>query len=844
MSCPRALALALTAVFATPGCGSDDDVVDVVGDPPEPVISTLRALLGPGQLAAVRVDLASKTTDLFDPTAVLSDAAEQAIAEAPSWLRRRLRIRLAMLEPALQDELAALITDAPDARFVDEIAFSIANTQEHDLALDDFDPTIITDNAAAIYEFSEAIPYAEVVDIGGSGDADRVSTVSYDTLDADGVSSSFSLEPETYYWWVVHPKLDHEELLLVDPTTGEAAAAPTGVHWRRYVMQSSEQSFDYRDHYLLREPHDLRDQDLGLSATSHLTDPTIYPLRVFVDDLGHGLLVEVDLGAGTLLATTLDMAQAYADGGASLLVNLVTYGNTNVTLPSNADIALVMDSLPWGQDVYSAALAEGAMVPTIVDSTEFATLDLSAFDKVIIPSDQDASLYTAVAARTPALEVFVQDGGVVQLDLHTTAPIAGLIFPNAIEVAGGPPAAVVEEGQPRLWDTIVDTPIVWDGIPYEAMSGDRPPVADGMAMDLIGWFVSQNMYDNVAEYRAVTGIVNPERSWYPQRIIHNHYGNCGELGDLMAAAGRSALLPVRVLSSVEDHCWNDVFIDGRWVPWQVSWSDGATHIDNPGVGYDEEYGGSKTLSGLYTIRGDGYPEDSAIAAHSDTVTFVVSVHDLADRPIDGAMVLFATEAFYDPEAFSVAGVEYTGADGVAEMTLGNGRNYWFYVSSLAGGWVEYPVADHDPATIKIEQIAEASETTAGAVFAQDVVLDVTHPVIAVQSLADPGAGDQAVATIDAGLVDSWVVGEGFFTEGHFIKNVTGATARYYLLTQSAWDAMWAQLPFDALAAAEDAASLQVPSLSVPAGEPLWLVAYNPNVTETLEVALDLEVVAP
>ena len=844
MSCQRALALAFAMVLATAACGSDDDVLDDAGDPPEPVAATLRALLPPGQVAAVRVDLASASTDRYDPTVVLSEAAEQAVAAAPSWLRSRLRMRLGMLEPALQDELAALITDAPDARFVDEIAFSIANTQEHDLALDDFDPSIITDNAAAIYEFSEAIPYAEVVDIGEPGGDDQASTVHYDYVDADGVPASFELEPETYYWWVVHPKLDHEELVPVDPTTGVAAAPPVGVHWRRYLMQSSEESFDYRDHYLLRVPHDLRGLDLGLAASAHLTDPAIYPLRVFVDELGNGLLVEIDLGKGTVLATTLDVAQAYADAGAPLLVNLVTYGNTNVTLPTNADIALVMGSQPWGQDVYSAALAEGAMTPTIIDSTGFATLDLSAFDKVIVAADQDAALYMAVAARTPDLEAFVQDGGVLQLDLHTIAPIAGLSFPNAIEVAGGPPAAVVEEGQPRLWDYIVHTPIVWDSIPYEGMSGDRPPLADGMAMDIIGWFVSQNMYDNVAEYRTVTGIVNPERSWYPQRIIHNHYGNCGELGDLMAASGRAALLPVRVLSSVEDHCWNDVYINDRWVPWQVSWSDGPTFIDDPGVGYDEEYGGGKTLSGLYTIRGDGYPEDSAIATHSDTVTFVVSVRDLADRPIDGAMVLFATESFYDPESFSVAGVEYTGADGVAEMMLGNGRNYWFYVSSLAGGWVEYPVADHDPATIKIEQIAEASETTAGAAFTQDVVLDVIHPVVAAQSIANPGDGNQAVAIIDATLLDSWVVGEGFFTEGHFIKSVEGATARYYLLTQPAYEAMWAWLPFEALAAAEDAAALQVPSLSVPAGEPLWLVAYNPNVTETLEVELDLQVVSP
>ncbi|MBW2453205.1 MAG: hypothetical protein JRI68_01790, partial [Deltaproteobacteria bacterium] len=815
-----------------------------IEDSPEPVAITLRALVPPGQGAAVRVDAAKGPTDVVDPSVVLSEAAEEAVAAAPSWLRSRLRIRLGMVDLALQDELAAQITNAPDDRLVDEIAFAIANTQEHDLALELFDAAVFTENAEAIYEYAAAIPYAQVVDIGAPGSEDQVSTVHYDYLDADGVPATYGLDPETYYWWVVHPKLDHEELVPVDPTTGEAGAAPLGVHWRRYLMESSDQTFDYRDHYLLREPHDLRDQELGMAASSHLTAPDIYPLRLFVDDHENGLLVEVDLGGGTLLATTLDLAQAYADGGAPLLTNLATYGNTNITLKSNADVAVVMDSEPWGENVYSAALAEAFAIPTIIDSTTFATLTLAAFDKIIVAADQDAALYMAVAARTPELETFVADGGVLQLDLHTLSPIAGLVFPGAVEVAGGPPAAVLEEGQPRLWDYITATPIVWDSIPYPGMSGGRPPLADGMAMDIIGWFVTQNMYDNVSEYVGVTGIPSPERSWYPQRIIHNHYGNCGELGDLMAAAGRASLLPVRVLSSVEDHCWNDVFIEDRWVPWQVDWSDGPTRIDNPGVGSDQEYVGGKTLSGLYTLRGDGYPEDGAIANHSDTVTFVISVEDLAGRPIDGAMVLFATESFYDPESLSVAAVEYTDSDGVAEIMLGNDRNYSFHVRSTAGGFVEYPVADLDPQTIKVEPIAEVADTGAGAVIARDVVLDVTHTVTEAQNVASPTDGELAVATINAEVVDAWVVAEGFFTEGHFIKQVPTAKARYYLLDQEAYEALWAWTPFDALAAAEDAPGLQGSSVGAPAGEPLWLVAYNPNVTETLEVDLELQVLEP
>jgi hypothetical protein len=750
-----------------------------------------------------------------------------------------------MLAPELQDVLAMLILQPPDERVVDEVAFSVANVTEHDLALPDFDPAVITDNALGIYEFDEAIDYAEVVDTGAPGDDDYSSTVSYQYLGGNGKPATTTLAPDDYYWWVVHPKLDFEDLVPVDPTTGKPAATPTGVHWRRYLMQSSTETFDYRDHYLLRKPVDLRGKELALSGSAHLTDPVIYPLRPFVDEAGNGLLVEVDLGDGTLLASTLDVAEAYADEGAALLVNLASYGNTNLTLKPSADVALVMDAVPWGKDAYTLALGEQKIVPTIVGATAFGTLALAEYDKIIVASDQDAAFYQAVAARTADLEAYVQAGGVLELDLYTDADLSALTFPNGIQVAGGAPASVLAEGQPRLGDYLTETPLLWDGIaPSPGLSGDRPPKADGQALDIIGWFVSQNMFDNVAEYGKAQKVVSPERSWYPQRIIHNHYGNCGELGDLLAASGRAALLPVRVLGSVEDHCWNDVRVGERWVPWQVSWSDGPTDIDNPGVGADEEHGGGKKLSGIYTVRGDGFPDDTAVSQYSDTVSIVISVRDRAGRPIDGALVLIVTEAFYDPNKRSLAAVGYTHADGEVTLTLGNDRNYWLYVSSAAGGWVEYPVDDLDPETYKTEVLSEAAEATPGAVISREVVLEVDLPVPTAESVAPEPNAAAAIADIEARVLASWIVTEGFFTEGRFIAPDNGATARYYLLDQAGYEALINGQAFTALAAAEDAADLVQADVAVPAAGPVWLVALNPSVTETLEVSLSLHVAAP
>ncbi|MBI4701539.1 MAG: transglutaminase domain-containing protein [Deltaproteobacteria bacterium] len=841
----RALVLVPLLVLAAACSDVEETVTTSSGlppgpQPPEPVRASLTALLGPGGLAAVPADLAAEPGPAQDPTPPLTPAADAAVARAPAWVRVPLRLRLAMLEPALQDKLAALVVDAPEDRLIDEIAFSIANVQETDLGLPDFDPAVFTENAQAIYDYDALLDYAEVIDVGTPGqDEDFHSTVRYRYL-SEGEEASFELPPEHYYWWVVHPKLDFEELVPVDPAKGKPAPAPAGVHWRRYLMDSSTSSFDYRDHYLIREPVDLRKKELKLAASAHLTDPQIYPLRVFVDEAHNGLLVEVDLGQGTLLASTLDLAGAYADGETGLMVNLCSYGNTNFTLKGNVDIALVMDEVQWGSDVYAAALAERKLDAEVHAAAELAGLDLSQFDKIIIAADQSAAFYEKVAGARAALEQYVSAGGVLQLDLHAAADISALEFPNDIHVAGGPPAKILPEGQPRLREVISGTPYVWDGGYYDGLSGDRPPPQGGMAMDHIGWFVTQNMYDNVAEYSKVTKKYNPERSWYPQRIIHNHYGNCGELGDMIAAAGRAALLPVRVLGSVEDHCWNDVFFVGRWVPWQVDWSDGPTRIDNPYVGSDEDLGGGKTLSGLYNVRGDGYPGKTPIAQYSDTVSIDVGVRDLDGRPVDGAMVLFATEQFYDKSKLDFAGLAYSGGDGRARIELGDSRNYWFYVASEALQ-AEYPPADGDLGTIKVEPLVTADQTEAGATITKDIELGVTMPLVAPTGIEAKG---EALARAEATVLGSWIVAEGFLTKGRFIKEAAGATARFYLLDDAGYQALRAGQPFGALAAGEDAAALVAGEVAAPAQGPVWLVALNPSATETLQVALDLELRPP
>jgi hypothetical protein len=368
-------------------------------------------------------------------------------------------------------------------------------------------------------------------------------------------------------------------------------------------------------------------------------------------------------------------------------------------------------------------------------------------------------------------------------------------------------------------------------------------------MDIIGWFVSQNLFDNVEERSAVGSF---ERTQYPQRIVTNHYGNCGEIADLMAAAGRAALLPVRNVIEVEDHTWNEVWVAGRWVPWQVDWSDGPTRIDNAGVGYDVEHGGSKELSGLFSIRADGYVDEWPAALYTDTATIELTVREATGRPVDGAIAVVWTEDYYDPDVATLAEAGRTDATGAARFVVGDSRNYWLYVGSVAGGGTYYP--GPLPYTVRFDDLVElatAAETTPGATISRDVTLAVT--VTPPQPGGAVSAGDGlGTARATGQVLGGWIVAGTLFqgtpdsdeSLGKVLIDGADAVMRYFLLDQAGYDAFAAGLPFSALAEGRDVAELATETTAVASEGAVWLVAHNPSLMHTLDVELGLEASVP
>lgn len=176
----------------------------------------------------------------------LTEDAEAAVARVPTSLQNELRLALSQVPDDRQDLLAATILDEDDPNLLDEIGFSMAHLSKEVLKSDNFYPQLLVENAELIYEVDPQLPYVELVETGVAGvDADWSTTTAYQ-VETDGVTSTLTLDPETYYWFVVHPRIEDENPWYIDAwaecdrSTLECAADPeTGTFWRRFLWDEA-----------------------------------------------------------------------------------------------------------------------------------------------------------------------------------------------------------------------------------------------------------------------------------------------------------------------------------------------------------------------------------------------------------------------------------------------------------------------------------------------------------------------------------------------------------------------------------------------------------------------------
>lgn len=240
-----------------------------------------------------------------------------------------------------------------------------------------------------------------------------------------------------------------------------------------------------------------------------------------------------------------------------------------------------------------------------------------------------------------------------------------------------------EPDYPKLKDVLKDVKLLWDCQPHRWKNSEKKdsldqeilikyPFGDSLfAVQAIGRWVAHTIPINAISPRPIQ----------PNQILHDNDGNCGELQDLLNAGARTALIPVlSVGSHPGDHVWNELYWDGEWWYYQVSWRCGPTDL-NQSVEYKKK--------GLITAwRGDGYRY--MVNEHYNPVCkFTFSVLDANQRPVDGAQIMLFCASYRDTHAdeFFIGSWGYTDENGQLTVQLGTDINYGFRADWAAG---------HDP----------------------------------------------------------------------------------------------------------------------------------------------------
>jgi len=511
----------------------------------------------------------------------VAEAALELLPALPSFMRNDFLLRLSQIPRDFQEQLAQVLSSLP-VKHLDEGAFLVAHLSLEDLTSDDFDPWLLAETPSHIYEAGEAgmaLGHSILVEKTSEEEGVVWTTVRLRVETEPGTVTETEVPRDVYYWYVVHPKLDLEPVQLTVPHTGKAGKHPEAATWREYYLFTPTETAPYTDHFLFLYPEPITGaelQDWGPSASTVFTGLGVGPLELVKTPTGLAMM-EFRIKSGTILATTMPLEKAAAEGRSQLLTNCLYYGNGNDPTLVSTPHLVVMEHSPYGNNALALALEDIKINYEVKNGAEFAGLDLTPYTKIIVPSDQPRGLYEAVADRRQDLESWIKTGRV--FELHAATLLAedwsGLEMPGGFTVESQDGAWATDQveigGWPHLGEVIPAADITWDSQVHESISGDRFFDGEAFALDKLGWFTSQNLFDNVEEHGKKHPIMIPERATQAVRVLYNHYGNCGEIQDVITAAARTSLVPMMNVSNPnEDHVWNEFYspLDGQWRPFR------------------------------------------------------------------------------------------------------------------------------------------------------------------------------------------------------------------------------------------------------------------------------------
>jgi len=791
-------------------------------------------------VAAVRKYVAATgtlETVLEEPAGTLTDEAWNAVELAPDWLKVELTAKFARLEAWLQDDYAELMTTAENPLFLDEIAFMIAHTTVYDLTHEYIRPRYLADQAKYLYMAAPLLDYVTLKEYGNPEDGGDFWTTTVYKYTKEGEELEWELPREDYYWWVVHTRLDGEPLHDIRPDTGKFSGYPLGVTYREYYMFPPEDDTAYMTHYIMKDvpPYEkykgMKDitidelQGWGPSQKGAFADLVLGPSYLTMDSQGRTTTMEFKIRhKGVVLATTMMVEEAYANGKSDLLQTMLRYGPGNVVMnPEFKHLVIMENNAPFGHEgVIEGVLDKFDVNYEVITAAELAEYDMTDVRKVIVPSDQPIEVYTAVSENTEKLREWCKSNWNI-IEFHGAVSTAeqdwsGLIMFDVFTgegVADEEDDFVEVEGQPPLAKYILDTKYLWDFEKYPGLSGDRICDPDTFALDKIGYWASQNIWDSVGDWAEKHPWFFPERSVQAVRVAYNHYGNCGENQDIITAGSRAVLVPTSNTSNgCEDHVWSEWLIEDEWHTFQMGWADANTDIDHPGISSGKKWGGGKNISFVTQTRGDGKLNNRTDYYHY-TGKLHVTVVDADGVPIQGAYVLVATETYYKDNGaypFTFAFWDVTDTEGNVTLELGANieedlpkncadqekeyrcNSYRLKVVTYAGN---YPPEDNT--AVEVVTHVEAHKD-----FEKSVTIEIPGSVPVRRPLevdGDVETAPQRVIRVSADQLQEMKCGLSLYAS-KFCHRFGDGILDFYVLDEENFEKYAADEPFDAIHAEE------------------------------------------
>ncbi len=617
----------------------------------------------------------------------LSDTGKAALDICPSWLKNDLADNLRRMGED-QDILAQVIIDHRGENICDELCFLVAHVIPWMYKINDFDNLLVI-NCQLLYEIDQNLDYVDIIDYGDPATDDEYwSTLRY-WSNVEGMRTEFELDPDIYYWWVVHVKFTDETPKMDDAYNPSNWTA--GYFWREYFYYNPSLDYDYTEMPILNYPNRITDDSFGTftpKTYGYFTGYDVNHPPIFAithNDSGEPCLMFGPRNMGCYIFTMIPVEALAEAGYPELLENLIMYGNGEIPITenefdrnrgedTNIRIAIFKDRDPFGSPTIENMLAEHPdWTVDIYSSSDMGSeaFNLQTYDKVIIPSAQPYSFYVNMEINKGWFESNIYGSNILQFhgacDLNHSW--SGLDLPlgfdfvdtrgiksDDIQLMSYPQLNEVFDGIDALWNWTQEN--WWPGEAW----GDT-------ALARIGQWGAK-----VLPFRA-----RSNRPVQPNQVLYEHNGNCGELQDLCGAALRTCLVPAAgAINATWDHVW-DEFFDDYWHAFQIDWDGTIARIDNYGVCYDQDWGGGKNIAGVWAPRGDNL-WTNVTQRYSQTALLRAEVVDANGEPVDGADVSIWVPCNEGPPEHGMCPIPatkgYTGSDGIAYIHVGNNRDIW------------------------------------------------------------------------------------------------------------------------------------------------------------------------